>query len=233
MHSGRGKSLKTKMRCIVTAGPTYEELDEVRRLTNFSTGTLGTELTQYLTEQGHEVVLLRGYYATCRLETRANTAQVFTTVADLRERLRQLGAQGADAVFHAAAVSDFTFGKIWNRAADGSLQEVQAAKISSRVGLLLAELRPAPKILAELRGWFPKAYLTGWKYELEGDREQAAARARGQVEENQTDACVVNGRAYGNGFGLISPTGTCEHLPDKPALFATLLEKVLAKVQKT
>ena len=27
------------MKCIVTAGPTYEELDEVRRMTNFSTGT--------------------------------------------------------------------------------------------------------------------------------------------------------------------------------------------------
>jgi len=32
------------MKCIVTAGPTYEELDEVRRMANFSTGTLGTEL---------------------------------------------------------------------------------------------------------------------------------------------------------------------------------------------
>ena len=37
------------MRCIVTAGPTYEPLDEVRRLTNFSTGRLGIELANFLT----------------------------------------------------------------------------------------------------------------------------------------------------------------------------------------
>ena len=50
------------MKCIVTAGPTYEELDDVRRLTNFSTGTLGTELANYLVDHGHEVELLRGHY---------------------------------------------------------------------------------------------------------------------------------------------------------------------------
>jgi phosphopantothenoylcysteine decarboxylase/phosphopantothenate--cysteine ligase len=144
-----------------------------------------------------------------------------------------LAARGAEAVFHAAAVSDFTFGTIWNRAEDGTLQEVRSAKIPSRGGVLLAELRPAPKILAELRGWYPQAYLTGWKYELEGDQAQAMARGRQQLEENQTDACVVNGRAYGNGFGLVSPGGIREHLMDKPALFAALLERARAKAQKT
>src|SRR5687768_14363623 len=37
--------------CVITAGPTYEPLDEVRRLTNFSTGRLGSELATYLTSQ--------------------------------------------------------------------------------------------------------------------------------------------------------------------------------------
>ena len=41
------------MNCVVTAGPTYEPLDEVRRLTNFSTGRLGTELANTLTRHGH------------------------------------------------------------------------------------------------------------------------------------------------------------------------------------
>ena len=36
------------MNCIVTAGPTFEPLDDVRRLTNFSTGRLGTELANFL-----------------------------------------------------------------------------------------------------------------------------------------------------------------------------------------
>ena len=44
------------MRCIVTAGPTYESLDEVRRLTNFSTGRLGAQLARFLGERGEFVV---------------------------------------------------------------------------------------------------------------------------------------------------------------------------------
>ena len=46
------------MHCIVTAGPTYEPLDKVRRLTNFSTGRLGSELVTFLTARGHDTTLL-------------------------------------------------------------------------------------------------------------------------------------------------------------------------------
>jgi phosphopantothenoylcysteine synthetase/decarboxylase len=158
---------------------------------------------------------------------------VFTTTADLRRRLRRLAVKGADAVFHAAAVSDFAFGKIWSRTDGSELREIRSAKISTRAGTILAELRPAAKILAELREWFPDTYLTGWKYELEGSRAQAVSRAQAQLAENQTDACVVNGRAYGKGFGLITARGTCQHLRDKPALFAALLAHAGVKAQRS
>jgi phosphopantothenoylcysteine decarboxylase/phosphopantothenate--cysteine ligase len=221
-----------RMKCIVTAGPTYEELDDVRRLTNFSTGALGTELAGFLAARGHEVVLLRGHYATCRLEPPGPPAQVFTTGADLRRRLRRLAEKGADALFHAAAVGDFKFGKIWSPMDGGELREIRLSKISTREGVILAELRPAAKIIVELRGWFPEAYLAGWKYELEGRRAEAVARGREQLAENQTDACVVNGRAYGKGFGLVTRREACEHLRDKPALFAALLARAEVKAQK-
>jgi phosphopantothenoylcysteine synthetase/decarboxylase len=217
------------MKCIVTAGPTYEELDEVRRLTNFSTGALGTELAHFLVEQGHEVELLRGHYSTCRLEPKAQQVQVFTTTADLRRRLRELAGTGAGAVFHAAAVSDFTIGKVWTRTAEGGLREIQAAKIATREGNILAELTPTPKIISELRGWFPAAFLAGWKYELEGGRAEAVARGARQLAECQTDVCVVNGRAYGNGFGLVSGPAQCRHLADKRALCEALCGLMLAK----
>src|ERR1700733_3509791 len=116
--------MSLRLKCIVTAGPTFEELDEVRRLTNFSTGTLGTELANFLVGRGHEVELLLGQGATCRLEPKAQRVQAFTTTMDLRRRLKALGGNGggAGAVFHAAAVSDFSFGKIWERTAEGSLK---------------------------------------------------------------------------------------------------------------
>jgi phosphopantothenate---cysteine ligase (CTP) len=210
------------MKCIVTAGPTYEELDEVRRLTNFSTGTLGTELANFLVERGHDVELLRGHAATCRLEPTAQRVHEFTTTADLRRRLQALGRRGAGAVFHAAAVCDYAFGKVWERGADGVLKEIRLPKISSRSGRILAELTPTPKIITELRGWFPNAFLAGWKYELEFDRTQALLRACQQLAENGTDACVVNGRAYGEGFGLVTTQGQARHISQRKLLFDAL-----------
>src|SRR5262249_31964802 len=109
------------MQCIVTAGPTYEPLDEVRRLTNFSTGRLGSELVNYLTGRGHEVDLLIGQQATYHGERHAHSVETFTTTEDLRERLRALADKPVTGVFHAAAVNDFSFGKVWRRSPQGEL----------------------------------------------------------------------------------------------------------------
>lgn len=215
------------MNCVVTAGPTYESLDEVRRLTNFSTGRLGTELAAFLTARGHDVTLLIGQLATHHGERQARRVDTFTTTNDLRERLKNISNETPDAVFHAAAVSDFGFGKIWRRAESGELSEVKSGKISTGAGTLLAELVPTPKIIAELRNWFPRARLTGWKYEVEGNRAGVITLGERQITQCRTDACVVNGRAYGDGFGLVA-AGKCVHLPDAAALFDAL-EKSLQK----
>ena len=212
------------MQCIVTAGPTYEPLDEVRRLTNFSTGRLGSELVNFLAARGHEATLLIGQQATYRGERHARQVDTFTTTANLRDRLRALASEAVGAVFHAAAVSDFTFGKVWRRSPQGELMELKAGKFSTRQGTLLAELAPTPKIIAELRQWCPKARLVGWKYEVEGGRAGVIRLAERQIAECRTDACVANGPAYGTGFGLARGGSEFTHLPDTAALFAALEE---------
>jgi phosphopantothenoylcysteine decarboxylase/phosphopantothenate--cysteine ligase len=212
------------MNCVVTAGPTYEPLDDVRRLTNFSTGRLGTELADFLVQQGHTVTLLLGEQATHRAATRAQQLQMFTTTADLLERLKLLSRGGVDAVFHAAAVSDYTFGRIWVRSGNGEMVEVKSGKISTRDGVLLTELMPTPKIISQLREWYPQAHLVGWKFEVEGGREDVLDRARRQIAECHTNACVANGRAYGQGFGLVNAEGECHHVPDMAGLFKALGE---------
>ena len=214
------------MNCVVTAGPTCEPMDEVRRLTNFSTGRLGTELANFLAGRGHRVTLLAGQLATYAGERRAHRVETFTTTASLRDLLRGLSAEGVEAVFHAAAVSDFGFGKIWLRSPQGELTELKARKISTRQGTLLAELTPTPKIIAELRAWYPGAKLVGWKYEADGDRAAAVAAAESQMAHCLTDACVANGPAYGEGFGLVTGPKKCHHLPAAAALFEEL-EKLL------
>jgi phosphopantothenoylcysteine synthetase/decarboxylase len=208
--------------CLVTAGPTYEPLDGARRLTNFSTGELGTELANYLAAHGHEVTLLIGQQSTYPGERRAQVIDTFTTTSNLRMKLEALGGKAVDAMFHAAAVSDFYFGKVWSRSADGELTEIKSGKISSDHGTLLAELIPTKKIIASLRDWFPKAYITGWKYEVDGARPDVIHAAQKQISGCLTNASVANGPAYGEGFGVVNRNGTCAHVADNKALFETL-----------
>ena len=208
------------MHCIVTAGPTHEPIDKVRRLTNHSTGRLGTGLAKHLTGDGHEVTLPRGRSATDIEQPEGVELQMFTTTADLAEKLERLAK--VDAVFHAAAVSDFAAGQVFRRAADGQLEPLKQGKLSTRDGELLLELKPTPKIIARLREWFPAALLVGWKYEVDGNRDSALGQGRSQISENQTNGCVVNGPAYGEGFGWLGSDGQAEHLAGQAELFAKL-----------
>jgi phosphopantothenoylcysteine decarboxylase/phosphopantothenate--cysteine ligase len=210
------------MNCIVTAGPTFEQLDDVRRLTNFSTGRLGTELANHLTACDHKVTLLIGESATYAGERRAQAVKVFSTTADLRAKLKACSGKKVDAIFHAAAVSDFAFGQIFAETKSGEFAALKAArKISTRSGNLLVELVPTPKIIAELRGWFPRTKIIGWKYEADGGRADALRAAAKQLADCATDFCVANGPAYGQGFNLVSADGR-KHFAAMEKLFAAL-----------
>ena len=68
------------MKVVVTTGPSYEPVDDVRRLTNFSTGELGVMLSEHLAEADFEVICLRGVHAThphfpARVDTRPFTTE--------------------------------------------------------------------------------------------------------------------------------------------------------------
>ena len=212
------------MNCIVTAGPAFEPLDDVRRLTNFSTGRLGTELANFLAARGHKVILLVGEAATYAGERRAQPVKTFSTTADLRAKLKAFSGKKVDAIFHAAAVSDFAFGQIFTETKPSEFSALKAVKkISTRQGALLVELLPTPKIIADLRGWFPKAMITGWKFEADGGRADALRAAARQLADFATDFCVANGPAYGKGFNLVSADGR-RHFATRGKLF-TALEK--------
>jgi phosphopantothenoylcysteine synthetase/decarboxylase len=214
------------MNCIVTAGPTYEPLDDVRRLTNFSTGRLGTELAIFLAAHGHHVTLLIGESATYAGERKAQSVKVFSTTADLRTKLKSFAGKKVDAIFHAAAVGDFAFGKIFAQNDAGKFVALKTSnKISTRSGELLVELVPTPKIIAELRGWFPKTKIVGWKFEADGKRADALRSAEKQINGCSTDACVANGPAYGRGFSLVTRGGQ-KHFASAKKLFPAL-EKFL------
>ena len=141
------------MRCIVTAGPTYEPIDQVRRLTNHSTGSLGTGLAKRLASDGHEVILLRGIMATHTEAIESLDTRIFTTTDDLAEKLKKLAKEFPDtfAVFHAAAVSDFCARSVFQRKSDDKLIPLKNGKLSTRDGKLLLELCPTQKIILKIR----------------------------------------------------------------------------------
>ena len=213
------------MRCIVTAGPTYEPIDQVRRLTNHSTGSLGTGLAKRLASDGHEVILLRGIMATYTEAIESLDTRIFTTTDDLAEKLKKLAKEFPDtfAVFHAAAVSDFCARSVFQRKSDDKLIRLKNGKFSTRDGKLLLELCPTQKIILKLRSWYKKAQIFGWKYEVDGNRFTSVDNAKKQINENKTNACIINGSAYGDGFGLLKKgSETANHLNNTKMLYDAL-----------
>lgn len=197
---------------VVTAGPSYEPLDEVRRLTNSSSGQLGIMLANRFAEEGWTVVCLLSTMAVVRgpLHQRVRCVD-FGTNDELLRHFEHLAREPAAAIFHAAALCDFR------------VREVQgappgAAKISSRAGDVVMVLQPATKVIGRLRDLYPTSRLVGWKYELDGSQADAVAKGIKQTTENRTDLCILNGQGFGPGFGVLTPQGDLTPLADKPAL---------------
>jgi phosphopantothenoylcysteine decarboxylase/phosphopantothenate--cysteine ligase len=135
-----------RLRVLVTSGATAEPIDEVRVLTNLSTGRTGAAIASHLAGRGHEVVLLRASNSVaaagaCREER-------FESFADLDRALgRLLAAEPFDAIIHAAAVGDFGVRSVLTA---GAAHAAGRGKIASESPLTL-RLRPQPKLVDGLR----------------------------------------------------------------------------------
>ncbi len=209
---------------IVTCGPAYEPIDAVRRITNHSTGELGTVLSEALTTAGFEVTCLRGEMATFPAPPRARLTS-FSTNDSLRAELEKL-TETPSVIFHAAALGDFV------------LAGLEGAEISGKITSATPELRlilhPARKLLPDLRELFPDSLIVGWKYEMDGTPIEVIARGQKQIATARTDACVINGAAYGRGFGFLEAGGPAEPLAfaDKGALSTFLCEWTLRQISQ-
>jgi phosphopantothenoylcysteine synthetase/decarboxylase len=208
------------MRVVITGGPSSEPIDEVRVLTNTSTGELAVNLYDRFIDAGHEVDLFLGEGA--RYGRAA--ARYFDRNETLARMLAGIaGAHGVNLVLHAAALADFSVTPV-----DAAGAPLAAAKISSRAEGVRLLLVPKPKIISELRKFFSNAYLVGWKLEHDGDRATLIEAARQQVCANRLNACVVNGRAYGPGLGFCTEGGLVHGVPDKAA-FADFMVSFAAR----
>ena len=179
-------NLNTSMNCIVTAGPTYEPLDGVRRLTNFSTGRLGTELANFLAARGHKVTLLIGEHVHVSRRTARGASGDFLHHGGRFARKAESGvsqARGRDFSRGGgrAILRLEKFSRPTNPA--NSLNSRRAIKFPRGQSKLLVELVATPKIIAGLCGWFPQTRLFGWKFEADGARADAISAAKRQIAE--------------------------------------------------
>jgi len=217
------------MKVIVTCGPSYEPIDQVRRLTNFSTGELGVSLSNQLARAGFEVYCFKGSGATNPGPGEQCHLSLFDTNDDLLELLEKTGAaHEIAAVFHVAALCDYKV----KRVEDDQGRGCNSPKIASRSGALTISLEPATKVIAKMRHLFPGSIIVGWKYELAGTRGAALATAQKQIVDNQIDACVVNGAAFGSGFGfcqLSAPLRECNNKIDLVHLLTAWSKQTIGK----
>jgi hypothetical protein len=152
---------------------------------------------------------------------RAHRVEPFSTNDALARQLESTSRrEHIDAVFHAAALCDYRVDEVLSAAGEPML----SSKFATRDGRLHLVLAPALKVLPRMRAWFPEARIVGWKYELAGTREEAFAKAWKQLCDCQTDACVLNGAAYGAGFAVCREGGRVRTCSDSWTLCAALIE---------
>jgi len=204
-------------RVLVSAGPTYEDIDPVRFIGNRSSGKMGFAVAQAAAEQGATVTLVAG---PVHLPTPARVARTDVRSArEMREAvLRQIPQ--CDIFISAAAVGDY-------RPAD-----VAAHKIKKQGRALQLELAENPDILAEIGALKKKPFLVGFAAETQ-DLEKYA---RGKLERKKLDLIAANRVGAGSGFDacdnellLLWPSGQ-EQLgrADKLGLARRLIARVAA-----
>jgi phosphopantothenoylcysteine decarboxylase/phosphopantothenate--cysteine ligase len=181
------------LRVLVTAGPTFEDIDPVRFLGNRSSGKMGFAVAARAAARGAGVTLIAGPVA---LPTPAGVRRVDVRSAlAMRSELWQaLGADlaGADALIMTAAVADY------RPAAESPTKRKRSAEN------LTLELVPNPDLLAEIgavrarSGEISRPALVGFAVETDTD-EQVVAYARGKLERKGVDLVVANhaGDAFG------------------------------------
>lgn len=167
------------MVCIlVTAGPTREHLDDIRFLSNGSTGRMGHALAAAALEQGHRVLLVSGPVAQdppAGCEVRSVTSALEMQAA--AERL----FEQCDVALCAAAVAD-------HRPA----RRIAGKPPKTEAGLTL-ELVPNPDIAAGLGARKGPRVVVGFALESAADGSAAAEeRGRAKLERKQLDLVVVN-----------------------------------------
>jgi phosphopantothenoylcysteine decarboxylase/phosphopantothenate--cysteine ligase len=167
---------------LVTAGPTCEDLDPVRFLTNRSSGRMGYALAEAAARRGAQVVLISGPVA---LETPQGVERLDVRTTEQMHRRVLDHLDRATLVIMAAAVADYR------------PRAPHPSKWKRNAGRLTIELEPTADILADVSRRKGERIVVGFAAET----EQVAEHARRKLKEKAADLIVANDvTATGAGF---------------------------------
>jgi len=164
---------------LVTAGPTYEDVDPVRYVGNRSSGRMGFAIAAEAVARGARVLLVSGPTS---LDPPVGAEVTSVRSADEMHRavMEATTSESVDVVLMAAAVSDYASGMGANE-----------TKIKKDDDELVLRLRKTPDILAglgEARGESPRPFLVGFAAETESLIESASEKLRSK----RVDMVVAN-----------------------------------------
>ena len=174
-------------RVLVTAGPTYEDIDPVRYLGNRSSGRMGIAIAREAHRRGADVRLVCGPTA---LPLPAVTEVVRVRSAGEMHAAVMARAGCSDAVIMAAAVADYT------PAAGAADQKIEKGGPTT---LSLSRTADVLKDLGAARGEAARPILVGFAAET----QDVANRARRKLDAKHADLIVANDvSASGSGFDV-------------------------------
>lgn len=178
------KTLEGK-KILITAGPTYEKIDPVRFIGNYSSGKMGLALAGVCARHGAQVTLVCGPVR--QAAQVAGVTRVDVTSADEMYRAATAAFSDMDAAILCAAVADFT------------PEQTASVKLKRGDDDLLLRLRPTQDIAAALgHAKRPGQVLVG--FALETDHEQE--HAKGKLQRKNLDCIVLNSlQVPGSCFG--------------------------------
>lgn len=209
-------------RVLVSAGPTYEDLDPVRFIGNRSSGRMGFAVAQAAAALGAEVTLVAGPVS---LPTPAGVRRVDVRSAQQMRDAVLAEANGCDVYIAAAAIADYR------------PRAIAPDKIKKSAPALTLELERTPDILAELGMRPHRPFLVGFAAET----RDVERYARTKLAEKRLDLIAANDVGAGKGFDsddnalvLFAADGSRSELAraDKLSLAFRLLDIVAARLAK-
>lgn len=173
-----------KKKVVITAGPTYEKIDPVRFIGNYSSGKMGYALAEECAARGAEVILVSGPVQLTTSHPGIRRIDVESAAEMHEATLREFA--DADAAILCAAVADFT------------PEEVADHKIKREHDYLMLRLKPTHDIAAAL-GQRKQAHQCLVGFALETDHE--AEHAQNKLRRKNLNFIVLNSlRDAGAGF---------------------------------